>query len=347
MDLSTLDITTIPDIKPGKGMAASDIHLGLAGSHGDETLYEMTQQIRLDHPSLIVLNGDIIEAEKIGGNISAKKRILRENISKIRHLVEIAIEQNPDCRIAYIFGNHDDYIELAEMLDQLRNDFPKNFSLHSAYLKVGEKELCTHGDLVLHGMNARTGKPADSKLRMASSLLSMNWAIAGGNLERAHSDKEHPDGWKHLQPSKAVNPRKAVHDHGPHKLSRTVFRGVKAGSIDQKIGAVFYDMKLVIPALVDTLKQYPEHDRVTGMLIGHIHSPQDTGATMAVGDRTLECRVTGPSTQHSYTTLLRFDVAPETLVFSNFKNFSYRKVAHSEQRTPSALKSLFSGRTIG
>lgn len=297
MDLASLKQTHIDGIVPGKGMVVSDLHLGKHWTRGDRTLEKIHTHIDKVRPSLIVFNGDIIEAEHLTGTREEAVDTVRTNMAKLREVFTHALRTNTDCKFAYILGNHDATIEIIDALADLQKEFPDRISVHSGSMKL-HNVLFTHGDLL-----ASTGKDCQSKrsiiLENALNRFTLPAKAKAGKLER---------------PESGFGSIKSLHPAEGAQAKHRQRKDVVFGSIDQVAAWFLYPMKHIMPGVLATLEAYPEftHD-VDTVMLGHFHLlPNFNTAKGKTSDgKTIHCYVTGPSTGLSLTSMYDFTIGKD------------------------------------
>lgn len=280
-------------IKQGKGIVVSDLHMGRADTHAQTAIVEIAQQILAQKPSLLVLNGDIIEAKHIPGTKEQVLAACDESIKRIRGLVQVALQENPDCQIVFIYGNHDCYYEVAERLERLREEFPDNFTTEESLLRVRDT-LFMHGDLQMSYDHLGT----DIDVMKAGLRHRLN--VQNGRIyERGHGAGH--SRWKHVgEVTGAVN-----------VIKKRVYNRV-VGAADRLLSQIIFPIDEVAEAIYRTLKEHDDTatggenllDGIKNICIGHLHSPYRT----AHEHEGVTFRVTGPATQFSKNTMYVFDI---------------------------------------
>ena len=273
------------NIANGKGIVVSDLHIGRPDTNGKEVLIELARATLVHKPSLIVLNGDIIEAKEYPGNYEQSVAAIDDAVARIRGLVQVAAQENPDSQVVYVFGNHDCRYEVAERLKKLQQEFPDNFVVEETLLRVRDA-LFTHGDLMINYDHM----PSNGAIVRAG--LTHTLEVHSGSVGERGDDPAGHSSWKAVK----------GFSRGKSLYKRIENRAI--GMVDTLCSGIVFPLDQVIPAIHRTLKDEQILDDVNHVFIGHIHPPHNTvrehdGVTF---------RVTGPATQFSKNTTYLFDI---------------------------------------
>ena len=116
-----------------KTIVLSDIHLGIKASKAKEVVHFLKHH----KCETLILNGDIIDGWQLRKNGKWKK----QHSNFFKHIIGLTSKNK--CKIIYIRGNHDDFLE--EIMP-LRIG---NFSIRKYYIHYGvdKKYFVTHGDI--------------------------------------------------------------------------------------------------------------------------------------------------------------------------------------------------------
>lgn len=272
-------------ISNGKGIVASDLHIGRPDTNGKEALIDIARQVLVHKPSLVVLNGDIIEAKEYPGDYDQSVAAIDDAVSRIRGLVQVAAQENPDCQVVYVFGNHDCRYEVAERLEKLKEEFPQNFVMEETLLRVRDA-VFTHGDLMMNYDHM----PSNGAIVKAG--LTRTLEIKTGSVGERGDDPAGHSSWKAVK----------GFSRGKSLYKRIENRAI--GMVDTLCSKVVFPLDQVVDTIHRTLKNEAMLDGVNHVFIGHIHPPHNTvreqdGVTF---------RVTGPATQFSKNTTYLFDI---------------------------------------
>jgi len=116
-----------------KTIVLSDIHLGIKASKAKEVLHFLKNH----KCETVVLNGDIIDGWQLRKNGKWKK----QHSNFFKHIISLTSKNK--CKIIYLRGNHDDFLEEIMPLKI------GNFSIRKYYVHYGvhKKYFVTHGDI--------------------------------------------------------------------------------------------------------------------------------------------------------------------------------------------------------
>ncbi len=116
-----------------KTIVLSDIHLGIRASKAKEVLHFLKQH----KCETLILNGDIIDGWQLRKNGKWKK----QHSNFFKHIIGLTSKNK--CKIIYLRGNHDDFLEEIMPLKI------GNFSIRKYYVHYGvhKKYFVTHGDI--------------------------------------------------------------------------------------------------------------------------------------------------------------------------------------------------------
>jgi UDP-2,3-diacylglucosamine pyrophosphatase LpxH len=116
-----------------KTIVLSDIHLGIKASKAKEA----TNFLKHHKCETLILNGDIID----GWQLRKKGKWKKQHSNFFKHIIGLTSKKK--CRIIYIRGNHDDFLEEIMPLKI------GNFSIKKYYIHYGvqKKYFVTHGDI--------------------------------------------------------------------------------------------------------------------------------------------------------------------------------------------------------
>lgn len=181
-----------------RGVVVSDLHLFARRARPE---IESTIIDAIQGRNFLVLNGDIFDfAWSTHGSLAATVEQSVAFLGRICH-------SNPECRVHYIMGNHDNIAALAEALTDV--SLP-NFSWHPAYITIGPS-LFLHGDLPLSAKN-----PFLRKLRHTASP---KHAALHHLYDLAVRTRVHAGAAKLYTPSLCARTiLQAIEQHDAHKL---------------------------------------------------------------------------------------------------------------------------------
>lgn len=304
------------NITQGKGIVASDLHIGRPDTNGKEAIVEITRQVRFHKPSLIVLNGDVIEAKGFPGSREKNLEAIDDAVSRIHSLVQVAAEENPDATVVFVYGNHDSRYEVAERLAKIQEDFPNNFYTEEAIFRARDT-LFTHGDLQINYDHLGS----DVNILKAGLRGQLNIGNGQANA-RDHSENGHSS-WKHVK------------DFGRGKALRLRVENRMIGAVDTWLSPIVFPVDQVTAAIHRTLVVHDEAapegskllDGVRNICIGHIHPRHNTTHE----HEGITFRATGPATQFSKNTMYLFDVTPDAL--ENFQTFQQSRTGWQQTVT--------------
>lgn len=116
-----------------KTIVLSDIHLGIKASKAKEVVHFLKHH----KCETLILNGDIID----GWQLRKNGKWTKQHSNFFKHIISLTSKNK--CKIIYLRGNHDDFLE--EIMP-LRIG---NFSIKKYYIHYGvhKKYFVTHGDL--------------------------------------------------------------------------------------------------------------------------------------------------------------------------------------------------------
>jgi UDP-2,3-diacylglucosamine pyrophosphatase LpxH len=116
-----------------KTIVLSDLHLGTKSSKAKQVLHFLKNH----KCETLILNGDIID----GWQLRKGSKWTKQHSNFFKHIISLSAKQK--CRIVYLRGNHDDFLE--EMLPFRVG----NFSVKKYYIHYGvqHKYFVTHGDI--------------------------------------------------------------------------------------------------------------------------------------------------------------------------------------------------------
>jgi UDP-2,3-diacylglucosamine pyrophosphatase LpxH len=116
-----------------KTIVLSDIHLGIKASKAKEVV----NFLKHHKCETLILNGDIIDGWQLRKNGKWKK----QHSNFFKHIIGLTSKNK--CKIIYIRGNHDDFLEEIMPLKI------GNFSIRKYYIHYGvqKKYFVTHGDI--------------------------------------------------------------------------------------------------------------------------------------------------------------------------------------------------------
>jgi len=116
-----------------KTIVLSDIHLGIKASKAKE----VTHFLKHHKCETLILNGDIIDGWQLRKNGKWRK----QHSNFFKHIIGLTSKQK--CKIIYIRGNHDDFLE------EIMPFKIGNFSIKKYYIHFGvhKKYFVTHGDI--------------------------------------------------------------------------------------------------------------------------------------------------------------------------------------------------------
>lgn len=116
-----------------KTIVLSDIHLGIKASKAREVLHFLKHH----KCETLILNGDIIDGWQLRKNGKWKK----PHSNFFKHIIHLSSKKK--CKIVYLRGNHDDFLEEIMPLKI------GNFSIKKYYIHYGvhKKYFVTHGDI--------------------------------------------------------------------------------------------------------------------------------------------------------------------------------------------------------
>jgi hypothetical protein len=279
-----------------KGMVLSDLHLASLASHGPRVLRDAENFIRFNKTGLIVLNGDIIEAREITGTKAALERKLGEAVAHIEKLVKQARRSNPDCRVVFVYGNHDCCFALKDRLDVLAEKYPHNFETEDHYFTFKNARFL-HGDLPLN-----MGTPG-----IQEKFLNGTLADHIGWVHRPATRSEGKHGWFHLRPVEGLPATKIN--------ATTIFHHL----IDQPVSALVMPIRTIARVVLRTLEAHdlahpetPILNDAEHIFIGHIHPPHDSrytgNPTTLYPNKQFHVWATGAATSLSRGTYYVFDI---------------------------------------
>lgn len=116
-----------------KTIVLSDLHLGTKSSKAKQVLHFLKRH----KCETLILNGDIID----GWQLRKGSKWTKQHSNFFKHIISLSAKRK--CRIVYLRGNHDDFLE--EMLPFRVG----NFSVKKYYIHYGvqHKYFVTHGDI--------------------------------------------------------------------------------------------------------------------------------------------------------------------------------------------------------
>lgn len=116
-----------------KTIVLSDLHLGIKASKAREVLHFLKHH----KCETLILNGDIID----GWQLRKSGKWTKQHSNFFKHIIGLTSKNK--CKIVYIRGNHDDFLEQIMPLKI------GNFSIKKYYVHYGvnKKYFVTHGDL--------------------------------------------------------------------------------------------------------------------------------------------------------------------------------------------------------
>lgn len=284
------------EIKNGKGLVVSDLHLGQWRATGDRVLKVLNAEIDRERPSLLVLNGDIIDGTHPRGEAPDIHDSIGKGVQKLRELTRHAIQANPDAQIVYVFGNHDSYLEIRDKLERLSNEGGIQGHLH-----LEESHFRCRDALFLHGdLQVEQG----SKSHVLSNVLRGNRVV-------------HPSAHTARKEGKGISDWKTVSAHGFVKEAKVAC----ISYFDNNLSPYVSPIKEYAESIIDHFKQHePEAiEGVRRVVIGHIHPPYGTVYRHPEG---IEVLATGASTVGSRASIYRFTVGDKKL--SDFELFTDR-----------------------
>lgn len=284
-------------IQNGYGIVVSDLHLGQWGTTGLRALKTVDDKIDALKPSLIVLNSDIIEGGDVYGDHADIHASIAKGINRLRSLIHHAVEANPNCKLVYIYGNHDSFREVQDRLDQLKAEvgIEGHLQLEESLFRCRDA-LFLHGDLQVEH---------DGRWR---SLLTGTQMKPGTALTRPEHGGS--SGWKTATPMTGVN----------GAVKQCFVAGLSI--FDQEISPVTFPLKEYTRNILSCLDQHDPKllDGVTRVLMGHVHAPYGQNY---MHPRGIQFLVTGPATAKSNNTMYQFKIADRGLM--NFEIFSDHK----------------------
>lgn len=299
--------TSPPAIANGNGLVFSDLHLGQPGSQGRRALATLHTKIDALAPSLIVLNGDIIDGTHPKGDVYRMRQSIDKGVHAVRTLIEHAVAKNPDCKVVYVFGNHDTYHEIRDSLELLHDQ-----DSIIGHLQLEESMFRCRDTVFLHGdLHAYQG----SKWAMLAGMVRRDCDIGPG-VSRGRPEHGGKSGWKQLKPNT-----------GMRTVKQAIVTGVSR--IDQHLSPLFLPLASYANAIISCLKSDSERplDGVSRVLMGHIHAPY--GSTYQHPDN-IDFLVTGPGTACSHNSMYQFSIQDNAL--SDFTLFSDRTTSRPKAR---------------
>ena len=129
----------------GRGCFVSDLHMFSRRSQTHR--YEQLVFDAATNCTAMILGGDIFDfCWSTRGGAEKTSKLAVGWLSRL-------IEQNADCQVHYVLGNHDFNAHLMERLDAL-SELRDNFQWHRYYLRLDDK-VFLHGDVVDRSMDHR------------------------------------------------------------------------------------------------------------------------------------------------------------------------------------------------
>ena len=292
-----------------EGLVLSDLHLGRVQTFGPETLIKTEDYIDKHHVGLLVLNGDIIEARELTGNQVSIDHQLSQSVDQVRHLFQHAIKANPNCKIVYVYGNHDCSFELKQKLDALKKEFPQNFQTENSYFKYKDA-IFLHGDLPVNmtDVDILSQSSLMGEIKKINKLLSKSLSFQiptfedhVGSIERpAIKQREGDHGWFHTAPTKDVGDDAKV-------LAKATLETRVDSLVQASILPIRSISKVVINSLRAFDKQHPEAKLLPGtkhVVFAHVHPK--IGSKINLDG--MEMVVTSASTDASSGMPFRFNI---------------------------------------